>query len=196
MQPVASPDQGEIPAAGPLAEPGLADVVTLQRRKAAETDGGGEEGFFLDTLAEYQWARDAAGLAATTLDRLTKPVLEICGHYGLAPWRLTPRQVDKYFAGAGKRGRSTVRQKMNIIDSYFAFLEQRYAGEIARRYGVAVESPVDPFNRPRHRGDFGLRIPPHSGQPGSSSPGGGSRWTRPASRSPTSLPSGPPNCAE
>ena len=42
----------------------------------------------------------------------------------------------------------------------FAFLEQRYAGEISRRYGVAVESPVDPFNRPRHRGDFGLRIPP------------------------------------
>jgi hypothetical protein len=25
---------------------------------------------------------------------------------------------------------------------------------------VAVESPVDPFNRPRHRGDFGLRVPP------------------------------------
>jgi integrase/recombinase XerC len=151
---------GGIPAVGPLAEPGLADVVTLQRRKAAEIDGSGEESFFLDTLAEYQWARDAAGLAAATLDRLTGPVLEICGHYGLAPWRLTPRQVDKYFAGAGKRGRSTVRQKMNIIDSYFAFLEQRYAGEIARRYGVAVESPVDPFNRPRHRGDFGLRIPP------------------------------------
>ena len=160
VQPATFPDPAEIPAAGPLAEPGLANVVTLQRRRAAEIDGGGEESFFLDTLAEYQWARDAAGLAATTLDRLTKPVLEICGHYGLAPWRLTPRQVDKYFAGPGKRGRSTVRQKMNIIDSYFAFLEQRYAGEIARRYGVAVESPVDPFNRPRHRGDFGLRIPP------------------------------------
>jgi integrase/recombinase XerC len=49
---------------------------------------------------------------------------------------------------------------MNQIDGYFAFLEQRYAGEIARRYGLAVESPVDPFNRPRHRGDFGLRVPP------------------------------------
>src|SRR6266851_3760493 len=150
----------ETPVGDPLLEPGLADVVTLQRRKAAEVSDGDEGSFFLDTLAEYQWARDAAGLAATTLDRLTKPVLEICEHYGLAPWRLTPRQVDKYFAGVGKRGRSTVRQKMNLIDSYFAFLEQRYAGEIARRYGAAVESPVDPFNRPRHRGDFGLRVPP------------------------------------
>ena len=141
-------------------EQGLADVVTLQRRKAAEISEGDEESFFLDTVAEYQWARDAAGLAPATLDGLTKPVIEVCQHYGLAPWRLTPRQVDKYFAGAGKRASATVRRKMNQIDGYFAFLEQRYAGEIARRYGVAVESPVDLFNRPRHRGDFGLRVPP------------------------------------
>jgi integrase/recombinase XerC len=121
---------------------------------------GDDESFYLDTVAEYQWARDAAGLAATTLDRLVKPIIEICQHYGLVAWRLTPRQVDLYFAGPGKRGRSTVRQKMNLIDNYFAFLEQRYAGEIARRFGAAVESPVDVFNRPRHRGDFGLRVPP------------------------------------
>jgi integrase/recombinase XerC len=145
------------PAAG---EPGLADIITLQRRKAAELGEGDEEGFFLDTIAEYQWARDAAGLAPATLDGLVKPVIEVCEHYGLAPWRLTPRQVDKYFAGEGKRSSATVRRKMNQIDGYFAFLEQRYAGEIARRYGLAVESPVDPFNRPRHRGDFGLRVPP------------------------------------
>ncbi|MFZ2175729.1 MAG: hypothetical protein WAW17_17170 [Rhodococcus sp. (in: high G+C Gram-positive bacteria)] len=60
----------------------------------------------------------------------------------------------------GKRGRATVRRKMTLIDHYFAFLEQRYAGEIARRFGVAFESPTDPFNRPRHRGDYGLRILP------------------------------------
>ena len=145
------------PAAG---ERGLAGIVTLQRRKAAEVSEGDEEGFFLDTIAEYQWARDAAGLAPATLDGLVKPVIEVCEHYGLAPWRLAPRHVDKYFAGEGKRSGATVRRKMNQIDGYFAFLEQRYAGEIARRYGLAVESPVDPFNRPRHRGDFGLRVPP------------------------------------
>ena len=92
MQPVTSDSEDELAADLGL-EPGLADVATLERRKAAEISDGDEESFFLDTLAEYQWARDAAGLAATTLDRLTKPVLEICEHYGLAPWRLTPRQV-------------------------------------------------------------------------------------------------------
>ena len=49
--------------------------------------------------------------------------------FGAMPWRLTSRQVDLYFAGPGKRGRSTMRQKLNRIDGYFTFLEQRYAGD-------------------------------------------------------------------
>lgn len=160
LVPSTPPDEQEPSSTPPVLDPGLADVVTLQRRQAAALSAGDEESLFLDTIAEYQWARDVAGLAATTLDQLTRPVLEVCEHYGVVAWRLTTRLVDKYFAGVGKRGRSTTRSKMTAIDRYFAFLEQRYAGEIARRFGVAVESPIDPFNRPQHRGDFGLRIPP------------------------------------
>jgi integrase len=141
-------------------EAGLADVVTLQRRREARLSAQDEESFFVDTISEYQWARDAAGLAPSTLDNLVKPIIEICDFYGVMPWRLTPREIDKYFAGPGKRARSTVMQKMGRIDNFFAFLEQRYAGEIFQRFGASVESPIDPFNRPRHRGDFGLRIPP------------------------------------
>lgn len=144
----------------PEAEQGLADVVTLQRRRAVQVHAEDEEGFFADTLAEYRWARDAAGLAPSTLDQLIKPVIEVCEYYALAPWRLTPRHLDQYFAGPGKRSRGTVLQKISRIDGYFAFLEQRYAGEINRLFGVGVESPVDPFNRPRNRGFFGLRVPP------------------------------------
>ncbi|WP_405810239.1 MULTISPECIES: hypothetical protein [unclassified Streptomyces] len=95
-----------------------------------------------------------------TIDQLIKPVIEVCEYFQLVPWQLQPRHVDHYFSGPGKRARSTIRTKMNQIDGYFAFLEQRYAGEIGRRFGVLVESPVDLLNRPRRRGDFGLRIPP------------------------------------
>ena len=147
-------------AAATSAESGLADVVTLQRRRQARLSAGDEESFFIDTLSEYQWARDTAGLAPSTLSNLVKPVIEVCEYYGTVPWRLTQREVDKYFAGPGKRARSTQRAKASQIDAYFAFIEQRYAGEIMRRFGAVVESPIDPFNRPRHRGDFGLRIPP------------------------------------
>lgn len=69
---------------------GLADVVTLQRRQRARVSVQDEESFFIDTLSEYQWARDSAGLATSTLDALIKPVIEICDYYGTVPWQPTP----------------------------------------------------------------------------------------------------------
>jgi integrase len=153
-------DGGELAVEGEEGPAGLADVVSLQSRISATMDEDGEQGFFHDTIAEYLWARDVAGLAPTTMQRLIQPVMELCGFYDCVPWRLTPRQLDAYFAGPGKRKQDTLRQKLGSIDSYYSFLEQRYAGEIARRFGAAVESPVDMFNQPRHRGDFGLRVPP------------------------------------
>lgn len=150
-------------APAPPEEPGLADVLTLQRRAADSAAPEAERALFQDTLAEYCWARDVAGLAPRTLQRLVAPVLELCSFYDVVPWRLTSRDLDRYFSGEGKPGqRSTMLSKMTRIDGYFAFLEQRYAGEILRRFGAAVASPVDAFNRPVHRGDFGLRIPPSS----------------------------------
>ncbi len=122
--------------------------------------GEDAEAFFADTVAEYQWARDAAGLASSTLEGLVQPVVELCEYFDLMPWELTPRHLDRYFAGPGKRAVSTLRSKITKIDHYYAFLEQRYAGEILRRFGATVESPVDEFNRPVHRGEFGLRVPP------------------------------------
>ena len=95
-----------------------------------------------------------------SIDQLVKPVIELCEHYDVVPWQLTPTALDRYFAGPGTRARSTVLAKISKMDAYFAFLEQRYAGEIHRLFGAVVESPVDPFNRPRHRGDFGLRVQP------------------------------------
>jgi hypothetical protein len=105
-----------------------------------------EESFFVDTLAEYQWARDAAGLAPSTSHHLVKPVIEVCEYYGTVPWRLTPREVDKYFAGAGKRAQSTLRNKITKIDGYFAFLEQRYL------HGETMGEPrIATLSGPRHR---------------------------------------------
>ncbi|UKZ07192.1 site-specific integrase [Streptomyces viridifaciens] len=142
-------------------EPALADVLTLQRRASESSSPEAERDLYQDTLAEYCWARDVAGLAPRTLQALVQPVVEVCSFYDVVPWRLTSRDLDRYFAGPGKAGKhSTMRAKATKIDGYFAFLEQRYAGEIMRRFGATVESPIDAFNRPRHRGDFGLRIPP------------------------------------
>ncbi|MEU8512917.1 hypothetical protein AB0C76_15195 [Kitasatospora sp. NPDC048722] len=72
-------------------------------------------------------------VAPLTLERLVQPVVEICDFSGVVPWRLTAREIDRYFADPGKRAHATARTKMNGIDGYFAFLGQRYAGEIATK---------------------------------------------------------------
>ncbi|MFD7246823.1 DNA ligase-like domain-containing protein [Streptomyces massasporeus] len=59
----------------------LADVFTLHGQRSASPDPADERAFFLDVLAEYQWARDAAGLMPGTIDKLVKPVIELCDHY-------------------------------------------------------------------------------------------------------------------
>jgi integrase/recombinase XerC len=80
---------------------GLADVLTMQRRRSATTAPADERSFYIDTLAEYQWARDAAGLMPGTIDQLVKPVIELCEYYDTVPWRLQPKQLDRY---PGRRG--------------------------------------------------------------------------------------------
>lgn len=71
MVPPADERAGEEPGGAPVLEPGPADVVTLERRKAAALSPGDEQSFFLDTVAEYQWAGDTASLAPATLDGLS-----------------------------------------------------------------------------------------------------------------------------
>jgi hypothetical protein len=65
----------------PTGDTGLADVAVLQRRAAARADAGDEHGFYLETVSEYLWARDVAGLAPATPENLIKPVLELCSFY-------------------------------------------------------------------------------------------------------------------
>lgn len=108
MHPRAPDTASEEPVLPPT-ETGLADVVTLQRRAAATVTDGGADAFFQDTLMEYLWARDVAGLAPTTLHRQVQPVVEVCDFYDLPPWQITPRHLDQYFAGVGKRATSTLR---------------------------------------------------------------------------------------
>ncbi len=117
---------------GPI-ETDLTDVVTLQRRRQARMSAQDEESFFVDALTEYQWVRDSAGLAPSTIDQLIKPVIEVCDFYGTVPWHLAPRDIDKYFAGPGKRAHNTHRQELNHIDTFFAWRCVRAAGRLCRR---------------------------------------------------------------
>ncbi|MBU6536713.1 hypothetical protein ACFUIW_24385 [Streptomyces sp. NPDC057245] len=64
---------------------GPAEVFSLHTRRAGGAGQQDERSYFFDTPAEYQWARDAAGLMPSSIDQLVKPVLEICEHCDLVP---------------------------------------------------------------------------------------------------------------
>ncbi|MGW1755396.1 hypothetical protein [Streptomyces mirabilis] len=70
-------------------ELGPADVLTLQRQSAATASAEVERALYQDSLAEYVWPRDVAGLSPRTLESLVQPVLEICSYYDVMPWRLS-----------------------------------------------------------------------------------------------------------
>ncbi|KNE83309.1 hypothetical protein ADZ36_05590 [Streptomyces fradiae] len=69
---------------------GLADVITLQRRRQARVSAQDEESFFIDTLSEYQWARDTAGRSG-------------CG-YGFGYGSFAPRPIGRRPALPRRRG--------------------------------------------------------------------------------------------
>ncbi|MGW7139339.1 hypothetical protein [Streptomyces xanthophaeus] len=52
----------------------------------------------------------------SSISQLVKPVIEVCEHYDVVPWQLTPAALDRYFAGPGKRARKTVLAKINKVD--------------------------------------------------------------------------------
>ncbi|MFG3369540.1 hypothetical protein ACIPWY_31655 [Streptomyces sp. NPDC090032] len=104
------------PNSGPPPD-GLAEVFSLHTHRSGRSGQQDERSYFFDTLAEYQWARDAVGLMPSTIDQLAKPVLEVCEHYDLVPWQLTPTLLDRYFAGPGMR-RDPHQHAMNVRQQY------------------------------------------------------------------------------
>jgi integrase len=80
---------------------------------------------------------------------------------GVWVWEVEPAHADR-FLGQDQRHAApeTRRGKAGAIDLFFRFLEVRYRGEIHELTGRLVASPIDACNRPRHSGDFHVRVPP------------------------------------
>jgi integrase len=112
-------------------------------------------------LAEYVLARLAHGVADGTIRHEITAVEQFLAEAGVPAWEVEPVHADR-FLGQHQRHQAvaTRRGKAGAIDSFFGFLETRYRGEIHELTGRVVASPIDDCNRPRHCGDFHVRIPP------------------------------------
>lgn len=145
--------------------PALASVVPFGRPTTAMTENAAtsieeEWEFYLDVLAEYCWARDAAGMGGASIQSLTNRIDTFINHFREPPWRITHQMADNYFANEVAWGRSTSRKAMGQIAKFYRFIEVRYSDEVWRRFRVRVTSPIDEFNMPIHSGDFTVVRPP------------------------------------
>jgi len=112
-------------------------------------------------LAEYVLARLAHGVADATIRGEIAAVEEFLEGAGVLVWEIEPAHADE-FLGRDQRHHApaTRRGKAVAVDLFFRFLETRYRGEIHELTGCLVASPIDECNRPRHCGDFRVRVPP------------------------------------
>jgi integrase/recombinase XerD len=112
-------------------------------------------------LAEFVLARLAHGVADGTIRGELAAVEEFLASAGVWAWEVEARHADR-FLGHDQRGRAqaTRRGKAGAIDFFYRFLELRYRGELHELTGRLVASPIDQVNRPRHSGDFTVRVPP------------------------------------
>lgn len=143
---------------------GLAEVLQFGRPTSVAIDNRQahleEWDLYLDMLAEYSWARDAAGVSGPSIQVLTNRIDAFVQHFREPPWRITHQMADNYFANEVAWGRSTSRKAMGQIAKFYRFIEIRYADEIKKRFDVDVRSPIDEFNMPVHSGDFLIVRPP------------------------------------
>ncbi len=114
-------------------------------------------------LAEFALARLAHGVADGTIRGELAAVVEFLDAAGVWAWEIQPAHADRFLGDTQRdRASETRRGKAGAIDLFFRFLEVRYRGELHELTGRLVASPIDAVNRPRHSGDFHVRVPPSS----------------------------------
>ena len=136
--------------------------VVRDLRSPRSLDGPGEAAAYQEHLmAEYVLARLAHGVADGTIRGEITAVEQFLAHAGVFAWEMEPVHADRFLGQAQRhQAPETRRGKAGAIDLFFRFLEARYRGEIHELTGRVIASPIDACNRPRHAGDFHVRVPP------------------------------------
>jgi integrase len=136
--------------------------VVRDLRSPRSLDAPGEAAAYQEHLmAEYVLARLAHGVTDGTIRGEITAVEQFLEHAGVFAGEAEPAHADRFLGQAQRhQAPETRRGKAGAIDLFFRFLEARYRGEICELTGRVVASPIDACNRPRHAGDFHVRVPP------------------------------------
>lgn len=141
----------------------MLNVVRDLRSPRSLSNADSAQAYQEHLMAEFVLSRLAQGVADSTIRKELTAIDQFLVTAGVPAWEVEPAHADRYL-GHFQRGNAAATRigKAASIDVFFAFLEQRYAGEIHELTGRLVASPIDACNRPKHRGEFKVRIPPSS----------------------------------
>ena len=135
-------------------------VRSLRERRAPLTEDELAD-FELDVMAEFVFARHAAGLVDGSIRSDTSNLEQVRRWFERPLWEMEPRDADRYFGRALRDlAPATRASRAHSLISYFAFLELRYQVELHELTGRVVECPIDVMNRPRMSVDVQVRVPP------------------------------------
>lgn len=127
------------------------------------TSAADVEEFEQEVVDQHALAMVGAGLADGYIDAERSAVIEFARFLSGPVWTATGSEADRYLTWLRRdRGlsRSTVEGRAGSVARFFEFMIARYQGDIHALTGVAVDQPIDEFNRPASTWTRAVRVPP------------------------------------
>ncbi|MDI2127138.1 tyrosine-type recombinase/integrase [Yinghuangia seranimata] len=109
------------------------------------------EDFEQELVDQYALAAAGAGSADGTVAAERATLIEFVRFLGRPVWTAGPEDADRFLVHLRqhrRQARNTVRGKAATLARFYAFLIERYQGEIHAATDFVVLQPIDEFNRP------------------------------------------------
>ena len=120
------------------------------------------EDFEQELVDQYALAMAASGLSDGHIRNSRAIVIEFARSLTVPLWEATCENADVFLAEQRRLGRSvsTRAGKAGTLALFYEFLIARYEGAIRQATGVAVEQPIDEYNRQPGNSLGKVRVPP------------------------------------
>src|SRR5436305_2515121 len=121
------------------------------------------EDFEQELVDQYCLAAVGAGLTDQYNAGERAMVFRFLRHLSRPLWTATPDDGDRFLAWARREAgwaHSTIEAEAGCLARFYAFIIDRYQGEIHALTGTAVTQPIDEFNRPAKGYHMPVRVPP------------------------------------
>jgi site-specific recombinase XerD len=143
-------------------------LALVSSRPDAARDRSAQElaDFEQEIVDQYALSMAAAGLTDAHIASARSVIVSFVRFVGRPLWECGAQDADRFLIEQRRQRRSvrTVAGKAGALARFYAFVEERYQGEIRRMTGSLVAIPIDEYNRPASALRGTTRVPPSDGE--------------------------------